>query len=576
MLAVAAGESDALAALCAAGADLEAADADACTALAHAVRGGRAAAAEALRGLGARVGPCLAWAAANGRPDVVLAARRLDPDLDLGGSDGALALASAARAGRVDALQELCRLGARVGARLEGRCTALHWAAGAGRVAAAAALVSLGAGVEARDGQGRTALSWAAMNGHAEAAACLVADLGADVEARDSGGRTALMWAAKGGHAQAVERLCRKGAALDAADYKGATSLMKASRSGSLEAVLLLCDAGADVFARRDDGRRAVHCAEEHGRDSVAQRLRAVEAEMAGLVLRLTTTHARWACSLGASIGLSRYSPADTVALELAYGGHRQARKRLIGRSRLQRKCLVRVVPEDCPRSVSYTVDVATMQQQNMQSKFQRPVVRFFPPVSWLVRFCDSMAEQQLNHPRLVALVLYQEEYDMLVHLFQKAGQIRAIHRVQNPALFHSFQSRVNNLRAACGDDWDESGMVRWLFHGTSDENIDEIVKDPIFGFKAFLNKRASFGKGIYFANTASYSVSYCSPSDSAGGFRRMLVGAVALGRIAKGGKEVSSPPPGYHSLANSREDPDIFVIPDGASAYPAYVISFT
>ncbi len=131
-------------------------------------------------------------------------------------------------------------------------------------------------------------------------------------------------------------------------------------------------------------------------------------------------------------------------------------------------------------------------------------------------------------------------------------------------------------MRAVCGDSWDESSMVRWLFHGTSDASIDEIINDTVFGFKALMSERASYGKGIYFASTASYSVPYCCSSKSSSrGPRRMLVGAVALGRIAKGSSGMCSPPPGYHSLANSAESPDIFVVQDGASAYPAYVISF-
>ena len=324
-------------------------------------------------------------------------------------------------------------------------------------------------------------------------------DLGAHIEARDNKRRTALMWAAMGGHVQSVECLCRLGAVLDAADCMGVTSLMCAVRSDSLETVLSLCNAGADVFACSDDGCRAVHYAEKHSSDSVAQQLKTFEAEKARLILQLNSAHAHWACSLGASIGLSGYSQADTVVLERVYAMHQDVRANLIRKDRTPpEKCLVRVAPKDCSRSIVYTVDVATLQQQNMQSKFLRTVVRFFPPVTWLKRFWDNLAEQQLNSPRLVALVPHQEEYVMLVHLFQEAGRILAIHRVQNLALFHTFQSRINNIKAVCGDDWDESCMVRLLFHGTSDANIDNIVNDPIFGFKALMNKRANYGKGIY------------------------------------------------------------------------------
>jgi ankyrin repeat protein len=128
MLAAGEGRTGVLFALGAVKADLEAADLDACTALAHAVREGHTVAAAALRELGARVGPCLEWAAAGGHTDALLAAMRLDLDLpvDFGGSEGAVLLASAARGGHVSMVEELCRLGSRVNGRLVEGCTALH------------------------------------------------------------------------------------------------------------------------------------------------------------------------------------------------------------------------------------------------------------------------------------------------------------------------------------------------------------------------------------------------------------------------------------------------------------------
>ncbi len=94
----------------------------------------------------------------------------------------------------------------------------------------------------------------------------------------------------------------------------------------------------------------------------------------------------------------------------------------------------------------------------------------------------------------------HDDKYIMLKNLFQNAGKVTAVHRVHNPALFKSFQVRGNNFKAACGNDWDDSSMVRWLFHGTTDEFIQEIITDPIFGFKALMCKQAVYGKGIYFA----------------------------------------------------------------------------
>ncbi len=81
----------------------------------------------------------------------------------------------------------------------------------------------------------------------------------------------------------------------------------------------------------------------------------------------------RWAysLSLGESSKLSEYSSADSYALELAYIMHSANR----AKSNSKGKTLVRVVPAACPKFIRYTVDVASMQQQNMNSKIQRTVV---------------------------------------------------------------------------------------------------------------------------------------------------------------------------------------------------------
>lgn len=76
-----------------------------------------------------------------------------------------------------------------------------------------------------------------------------------------------------------VKTLLDHGADIEQRGYPDFTALHRACLSGSLDIVLLLLSRGADVNARSEDrgdgGRRPLDIAQMHGRESIAQCLRA-------------------------------------------------------------------------------------------------------------------------------------------------------------------------------------------------------------------------------------------------------------------------------------------------------------
>ena len=112
------------------------------------------------------------------------------------------------------------------------------------------------------------------------------------------------------------------------------------------------------------------------------------------------------------------------------------------------------------------------------------------------------------------------------------------------------------------------------------------IVKNTLhyvdFGFKfsSYLTG-VNYGKGVYFARDASYSLKYSKRGSS--GYCQMYVARVLVGRYTIGTKEMKAPPPInptnpgllYDSVVNDQRSPSIFVIFVDHQCYPEYLISF-
>jgi ankyrin repeat protein len=264
--AVKSGDGDAVRALIAAGADVNAPEGDGATALHWAAYGNDEALVDALLAAGAEAG------AAN---DLGVT------PLHLAGANGHLAIVS-----------RLLDRGAAPDRATGAGVTPLMFSARAGSAGVARALVARGADPNARESaRGQTALMWAAANRHADVVRVLLA-AGADVHARtgtrplivmldrgprrtvktsmedaheiERGGSTALHFAAQSGDAASVRLIVEAGAALDVAAGDGRTPLVLAAFSGHGEAARALIEAGADVNTD-GAGYTALHAAALRG-----------------------------------------------------------------------------------------------------------------------------------------------------------------------------------------------------------------------------------------------------------------------------------------------------------------------
>ena len=142
-------------------------------------------------------------------------------------------------------------------------------------LAALAALVEAGADLNAIDGNGDTPLHRAVQQNNAAMIAALVA-AGADVEARDTSGRTALQVAAYNGEPDMVAALLEAGAGIEARDPRGRTALHFAAgrdfhgpaHTGFISThgvIGVLLEAGADPDALDNFGNTPLHTAAEAG-----------------------------------------------------------------------------------------------------------------------------------------------------------------------------------------------------------------------------------------------------------------------------------------------------------------------
>jgi cytohesin len=132
---------------------------------------------------------------------------------------------------------------------IEGR-TALSLCAAAGDAERVNVIADAGADLDASDADGLTPLMWAARRGNTLALHAMI-DRGADVRARDQGGRTALMWLSRGSIYQdtTLNALLDAGADLEARDDAGWTPVMHAAyyaSTNSLVQALLAAGAKAE------------------------------------------------------------------------------------------------------------------------------------------------------------------------------------------------------------------------------------------------------------------------------------------------------------------------------------------
>jgi len=115
-----------------------------------------------------------------------------------------------------------------------------------------------------------------------------------------------------------------------------------------------------------------------------------------------------------------------------------------------------------------------------------------------------------------------------------------------------------------------------YMFHGSSNKAYDAILDT---GFDITYSKSTGLlGKGIYFAENASYSTAYVqSLQTDIGTIGIMLICRVLLGKITVGSSGITCAPQGYNSVSWTDGNPgDIYAVFNNFQAYPEFIIYYS
>jgi hypothetical protein len=208
------------------------------------------------------------------------------------------------------------------------------------------------------------------------------------------------------------------------------------------------------------------------------------------------------------------------------------------------------------------------------------------PPDTW-----TPMA----NDTALVPLAPGSEEWRSVVSAFVASAEhgqrswphasvaVTAVDRVQNMPHWRSYSFNRRLLMER--ENVPEAGMRRFerlqLWHGTSRETASKITT---MGFnRSFCGKNATrFGKGVYFARHAGYSLDPKYSEPDACGLQRILCCRVLVGEYAVGACGMIEPPARHNrpgllcdSTVDQLANPSIFVAFKDDYAFPEYVVTF-
>jgi hypothetical protein len=240
------------------------------------------------------------------------------------------------------------------------------------------------------------------------------------------------------------------------------------------------------------------------------------------------------------------------------------------------------------------------IQRDGAYASNRQPVLRVRPdifPTAW-DKYCNSLSlsdlwesDGSINSAKKLYVVNRDcPEFSSVKQLFMETMKtmgnitITRIERVENAMVHDAYKLKRTNIAKYITKETDvscamEDQFVKWLFHGTSPENIDNIVNSGYLPNLAGSAVGAIWGHGTYFARDSKYSHDYNGDKYE----RKMLLNRVIVGEWVQGAPGMTLYPLAKgekyrqcESLVNKVDDPSIFVIQHSNQAYPAYVITYT
>ncbi len=168
---------------------------------------------------------------------------------------------------------------------------------------------------------------------------------------------------------------------------------------------------------------------------------------------------------------------------------------------------------------------------------------------------------------KITPLSVSSEEFEKIAATISKSypqSCIMFIEKIED----HIHEEKYQALKLSMTDPDEQH-----LFHGTTEQAAYAIAND---GYKVNLNRRSSYGIGVYFAKEASYSKEYANVSTS-GGFELsyMLINKVLTGRKVVGKANSKINLKMADSQVDSVTNPKLFSIPREYQAIPLFLVAF-
>ncbi|KAJ7991372.1 hypothetical protein DPEC_G00283130 [Dallia pectoralis] len=169
------------------------------------------------------------------------------------------------------------------------------------------------------------------------------------------------------------------------------------------------------------------------------------------------------------------------------------------------------------------------------------------------------------------------KEFYASIQEYHNKIKIVKIDKLMNSLLYNQYKLK----RASMNQSVTDPDVERTLYHGTSENSVKEIC---VHGFnRSFCGKNATvYGQGVYFAVNSALSVQDQYSPPNAAGHKFVFVAKVLTGDFTKGShsmktaplKDVSEIPLRYDSVADTTDNPSLFVIFNDTQAYPEYLIT--
>lgn len=179
------------------------------------------------------------------------------------------------------------------------------------------------------------------------------------------------------------------------------------------------------------------------------------------------------------------------------------------------------------------------------------------------------------------------KEFDIVATAFYASLRgtrpgILTVQRIENLDLWHTYVAKRHALVGRSAAEGTKRDIERiWLFHGSSATTVRAICQQ---GFnRSFNGKNATaYGKGVYFARDATYSMGRAYSQPDKQGVQTLILARVCVGIYCAGRSSQLIPDVRdsatqllYDSTVDSLSNPSIYVTYHDAQAYPEYIVRF-